>query len=97
MRRDDGDGAKADLDALWEALLGDAPLDLAYCDLMMGGVSGVELFATLRRRAPDRVRKLVFMTGGAFTGPAARFVESLGDAVVYKPFDVLAETRRRLR
>jgi PAS domain S-box-containing protein len=79
-----------------ELLLGDPGLDLVYCDLMMGGLSGMDLYQALAQRAPDRLRKLVFMTGGAFTGPAAAFVERLGDAIVYKPFDILAETRRRL-
>jgi PAS domain S-box-containing protein len=70
--------------------------DLAYCDLMMRGLDGMELCDALERRAPDRVSRLVFMTGGAYTAGAASFVQRMGDAVVYKPFDILAETRRRL-
>jgi PAS domain S-box-containing protein len=77
-------------------LLTDSQLDLVYCDLVMQGLSGMELYDEISRRAPDRVQKLVFMTGGAFTPRACHFVERLGDAIVYKPFDILAETRRRL-
>jgi len=80
-----------------ELLIADDGIALAYCDLMMGGLSGMELFETLQERAPARAAKLVFMTGGAFTADAAGFVERQGGAVVYKPFDVLAETRHRLR
>ena len=36
------------------------------------------------------------MTGGAFTPEAADFVEQYPEAVVYKPFDIVAEARRRL-
>jgi PAS domain S-box-containing protein len=78
-------------------VLNDAGIDLVYCDLMMRGLSGMELYEAIRRRAPERLPKMVFMTGGAFTAHAAQFVEQLGDAVVYKPFDIVAETRRRLR
>jgi two-component system cell cycle sensor histidine kinase/response regulator CckA len=77
-------------------LAGEGGPDLAYCDLMMNGLSGMELHAALSRLAPQRLSKLVFMTGGAFTTEAAAFVDRLGDAVVYKPFDIVAETRRRL-
>jgi PAS domain S-box-containing protein len=79
-----------------ELLVADRGLDLAYCDLMMGGLTGMELHEALLRRAPDRVSRLVFMTGGAYTASASTFVQRMGDAVVYKPFDILSETRRRL-
>jgi two-component system NtrC family sensor kinase len=79
-----------------QTLLSDEPFDLAYCDLMMGGLSGMDLYAAVAQQAPDRARKLVFMTGGAFTADAAAFLEARGDAVVYKPFDIAAETLRRL-
>jgi hypothetical protein len=36
------------------------------------------------------------MTGGAFTNEAADFVEQHPEAVVYKPFDIVVEARRRL-
>jgi PAS domain S-box-containing protein len=85
------DGSKA-----LELLLADPPPDLTFCDLMMKGCSGMELYEAVRRQAPDRLDRLVFMTGGAFTAAAAAFVESHPDAVVYKPFDVLAEARQRL-
>jgi two-component system cell cycle sensor histidine kinase/response regulator CckA len=79
-----------------ELLVADRGLALAYCDLMMGGLTGMELHEALVRRAPDRVSRLVFMTGGAYTASASTFVQRMGDAVVYKPFDILSETRRRL-
>ena len=79
-----------------ELLLADPGIDLVYCDLMMKGCDGMQLHDIVSDRAPDRVGKLVFMTGGAFTARATAFVERLADAVVYKPFDILAETRRRL-
>jgi two-component system NtrC family sensor kinase len=70
--------------------------DLVFCDLMMHGLSGMELAAQLARRAPERLARVVFMTGGAFVPAAARFMAEHADACLEKPFDVVAETRRRL-
>lgn len=75
--------------------LGDS-FDLIYCDLMMKGLSGMELAEALSSRAPSQLRKIVFMTGGAFTPRARAFCESHADQCVDKPFDILAETARRL-
>jgi signal transduction histidine kinase len=45
--------------------------DVILCDLMMPGLSGMEMYAEALRRAPDAAGQFVFMTGGAFT-PRAR-------------------------
>jgi len=79
-----------------ELLVADDQVALVYCDLMMKGLTGMELYQALGRRAPQRLSKLVFMTGGAFTAQASAFVQRMADSVVYKPFDILAETRLRL-
>ncbi|HEY0715609.1 MAG TPA: response regulator [Polyangia bacterium] len=79
-----------------DRVLSDPTIDLVYCDLMMKGMSGMDIYDEVRSRAPDQLRKLVFMTGGAFTRRATNFVEEVGDAVVYKPFSIVPETRRRL-
>ncbi len=78
-------------------LLGDAAFDLVYCDLMMKGMSGMDLADVLADRAPHRLTRVVFMTGGAFTDWAADFLVSHADDCVEKPFDVVGETHRRLR
>src|SRR5207244_3729488 len=41
--------------------------DVVFCDMMMPDVGGVELYQTLQQRQPGTERRLVFMTGGAFT------------------------------
>jgi signal transduction histidine kinase len=77
-------------------LLGDARFDLVYCDLMMKGLTGMDLAARLAEAAPHRLARVVFMTGGAFTPRAAEFVAAHPDCFVEKPFDIVGETRRRL-
>ena len=77
-------------------LSGQDGIELVYCDLMMRGMSGMDLAAALASRAPDRLRQVVFMTGGAFTPRARDFRRAHADRCIDKPFDIVAETARRL-
>jgi CheY-like chemotaxis protein len=77
-------------------LLARSEFDLAYCDLMMQGLTGVDIYDQLQARAPQALPRLVFMTGGAFTRRTAEFTKRFPDQVVYKPFDIVVETHRRL-
>jgi PAS domain S-box-containing protein len=77
-------------------LLGDEEFDLVYCDLMMKGRTGMDIAAELESRRPDRLAKMVFMTGGAFTPRAAAFVAAHAARCVDKPFDAAEETKKRL-
>jgi two-component system cell cycle sensor histidine kinase/response regulator CckA len=85
-------GAKA-----LEILLSPEPFDLVYCDLMMRGMTGMDLASTLEERAPGRLRRIVFMSGGAFTQQARDFLERHREQSVDKPFDIISETRARLQ
>jgi len=73
-----------------------ANVDLVYCDLMMKGMTGIDLSEELETRNPAVREKMVFMTGGAFTPRARAFLDGNADRVIEKPFDVVAETDRRL-
>jgi len=75
---------------------GDPQYELVYCDLMMKGTSGMDLAAALARLAPSTLDRVVFMTGGAFTGAARDFRAVHDQQCVDKPFDIVAETARRL-
>lgn len=86
------DGGRA-LEALAAA---EASFELVFCDLMMTGVTGMDLADGLTRRAPAALDKIVFMTGGAFTPGAQAFRARHTDRVVDKPFDVVAEAAARL-
>jgi CheY-like chemotaxis protein len=70
------------------ALLAEEDFDVIFCDLMMPDVGGQELFEILRERHPSAVPNVVFITGGAFTHRARRFVESIENPCLSKPFDV---------
>lgn len=62
------------------------PFDLVLCDLMMPDLTGMDLYEELRRDAHGMEKQIVFMTGGAFTDRARRFLTQV--PWVGKPFDV---------
>ena len=62
--------------------------DVIFCDLMMPGMSGIELYEELRERHPSLANRIVFMTGGAFTKRAAEFLAATENRRVEKPFSL---------
>jgi PAS domain S-box-containing protein len=59
--------------------------DLVVCDLQMPGTTGMDVYARLREQAPDLARRLVFMSGGAYTPAASDFIRSVPNRVLEKP------------
>ena len=72
--------------------------DVLLCDLMMPGMSGMDLHAELQRRAPHLAGRLVFMTGGAYTQEAQDFLARVPNRRLEKPFrpEVLESLLREL-
>ncbi len=62
--------------------------DVILCDLMMPDVSGMELHERLMRARPEILDRILFMTGGAFTPEARRFLTKVENEYIQKPFDV---------
>ncbi|MBK9516270.1 MAG: MASE1 domain-containing protein [Anaeromyxobacter sp.] len=60
--------------------------DLVLCDLMMPQLSGMELWEALSLARPALARRVVFMTGGAFTDRAREFLAQVGQPQLGKPF-----------
>jgi len=65
---------------------GGAGFDVVLCDLMMPGMSGMDLHGELGRAAPELAARMVFMTGGAYTVEAQRFLEQVPNRRLEKPF-----------
>ncbi len=78
------DSARAALDL---CLAGES-FDLILCDLMMPDMTGMELYAELRRRNPDQADRMAFVTGGAFNDEAQTFLEASPGRSLEKPFTV---------
>jgi nitrogen-specific signal transduction histidine kinase/CheY-like chemotaxis protein len=61
--------------------------DVILCDLMMPELTGMDFHEALGEIAPEQQRRIVFLTGGAFTDRARVFLEEAGRRLLMKPFD----------
>lgn len=65
-----------------------ARFDALLCDLMMPGMSGMDLYDALGAVAPAQRARVVFLSGGAFTPRAREFLRQTPNPRLEKPFDV---------
>jgi signal transduction histidine kinase len=70
------------------ALERDPSFDIVLCDLQMPEMSGMELHGIVRDRFPGLADRFIFVTGGAFSVDAKRFLDESVCAVIQKPFRV---------
>ena len=62
--------------------------DAILCDLLMPEMTGMDLYDEIHRSFPGLERRMIFMTGGAFTQRAREFLEGLTNPHLTKPFDL---------
>jgi signal transduction histidine kinase len=62
--------------------------DAILCDLMMPEMTGMELHAEIARAAPEQARRMIFLTGGAFTPRAREFLDQVANQRLEKPCDL---------
>jgi signal transduction histidine kinase/CheY-like chemotaxis protein len=77
----------------------DSAFDVVLCDVMMPGVSGIDVFQNAKAECPGLERRFLFMTGGTFTEGARRFIAQSGVPRLDKPLDlrvVEREIERRI-
>ncbi len=79
---------ETDPQAALALLLTGETFDVVFCDLMMPGLTGMDLYDTLARERSEMARRVVFLTGGATTPQAEAFVKSTERPVMDKPFTV---------
>jgi CheY-like chemotaxis protein len=60
--------------------------DVVLCDLMMPDLTGMEFFAELSQSGSPLAARVVFTTGGAFTGAGRQFLENVPNLRLSKPF-----------
>lgn len=81
-------------DAACSILLSGRSFDVVLCDMMMPGVSGMDVYERVVNVYPEFNGRFVFMTGGACTDKAAAFLAQHPKAVLEKPFT--SSTLRRV-
>jgi CheY-like chemotaxis protein len=64
--------------------------DVVLCDLVMPGETGMTLYEHVRKTQPELAPRFAFMTGGAFLPEADRFLQTVDNLRIDKPFDVKA-------
>lgn len=70
-----------------EVLLRDQGFHLVLCDLMMPDMGGVDVHEAIRRARPGVERRIVFLTGGAFTQRTRDFLRTMPNRTLDKPID----------
>src|SRR5687767_13211246 len=59
--------------------------DLVVCDVMMPGMSGMDVHRRLSELRPEMVERIVFVTGGTFTPGITEFMDRIPNVVLEKP------------
>lgn len=62
-------------------------LDVVLCDVMMPGLSGVDVYNAVEKTMPEVLPRLCFMTGGATIKEVADFLQRDGVRFIPKPFN----------
>ncbi|MCP3136988.1 ATP-binding protein [Pyxidicoccus xibeiensis] len=75
-------------EAALAALTSGVSFDAVFCDLMMPGISGMDVYERMREASPDVARRFIFITGGSYTTRARQFLERVPNRQIEKPFDV---------
>jgi CheY-like chemotaxis protein len=60
--------------------------DAILCDLMMAEMLGEQFCRELTSRAPELARRVIFMSGGAYTPDSLAFVSQMVQPLLLKPF-----------
>jgi CheY-like chemotaxis protein len=78
-------------------IVAEPPFDAIVCDVMMPGMTGVDLHERVARDRPGMEARFVFITGGTYTARTRDYLERIPNARLTKPFDVarlIAEIER---
>jgi signal transduction histidine kinase/ActR/RegA family two-component response regulator len=69
------------------AKLATTDYDVVLCDVMMPGISGLDVYRQVRTNNEGLARRFVFATGGLFSQELSDNVKRLSNMIVEKPFD----------
>jgi signal transduction histidine kinase/ActR/RegA family two-component response regulator len=67
--------------------LANTDYDVVLCDLMMPGITGLDVYRQVRSENEPLARRFVFATGGLFSQELSDNIKRLSNMIVEKPFD----------
>ena len=68
-----------------DRIVGGEAFDVILCDVVLPDFSGIDLYDTIARQRPDILRRVIFVTGGAYTAEAIAFLDRIGNLQLEKP------------
>src|SRR6185295_9300193 len=77
-----------DPEAGLDRILGDEAFEVIVCDLMMPGLSGMDIYDRVKRERPGLADKIIFLTGGPYTQRARAFLDSVPNRRLMKPLSI---------
>jgi PAS domain S-box-containing protein len=66
----------------------DTSFDAVLCDVIMPGLTGMDVHAKIRERSPELAERVIFLTGGAFTPEVQRFLGGVANPKLDKPVQI---------
>ena len=73
--------------------------DIYICDIKMPGMSGIEFYNFIKGKHPDRIDRLIMITGDLLSSETREFLRDINIPYILKPFtpDELREAIGKLR
>jgi PAS domain S-box-containing protein len=71
-----------------ELVLGGTEFDVILCDIVMPGLSGIQLHEVLEHVRPHIAKRMIFMTGGDGLPGVSEFLSRIDNACLAKPVDL---------
>jgi CheY-like chemotaxis protein len=73
--------------------------DIYICDIKMPGMSGIEFYNLIKKDYPDRINKLIMITGDLLSSETREFLRDINIPYILKPFtpDELREAIDKLK
>lgn len=80
-------------------MINKAEYDIYISDIRMPGMSGIELYNFIKEKYPERIDRLIMLTGDLLSSNTRKFLRDINSPYVLKPFtpDELREAISKLK
>ena len=81
-------GVSSAVDAMEIIDRGLTKVNLIITDVNMPGLDGIQFYQKVKERRPDLLPKIIFISGGNFSGEMAALLEKIPNPKLKKPFEI---------